>query len=290
MAIIKSFEVDRWTERDEKGRVKHIGMLKKGEVFEMLKGYLISRNMLPDDYFLMSWDACSIDEELPEYDYAVCIPNYGGSEGIYLDISLACHDGQGQRRQMNFATGKTLEEGADAFLKMARVAAECSLMLNGRGTHYTKSAVDVSLNPRQALYLMNLLEKKIVNSTDSEEREMLSGLLKQLVCDSFVSVIAVCHQEENLYSLWLHDMPDVRLEALLSESRVQKGKPDELLEPLRVDDKRHLYLLREEKQGEYNLHTCDVGKYYYSAHGQEGRRLFGTKEEIIHEIEAQSKK
>lgn len=290
MATIKSFEVDRWSEKDGKGRVKHVGMLKTGEVFEMLKEHLLSKDMLPDEYFLMSQNDWNEDRELPEYDYALCVPNYGGSEGIYLDISLVYQDEQERTRHLRFATGKTLEESADAFLKMARIAAECSLMLNGRGSRYTKSDVDISLNPQQALYLIAMLEKKSVNSMDPNERDMLSGLLKQLVCVSFVPVMAVCRQEANLFSLWLHDMSDVRLDALMLESIVQKGKLEDLMESLPVDGEQHLCLIREEKTGEYSLHTCDARKFYHSAHEHEGRRLFGTKEEIIHEVRSQGGK
>lgn len=119
---------------------------------------------------------------------------------------------------------------------------------------------------------------------------MLSGLLKQLVCVSFVPVMAVCRQEDNLFSLWLHDMSDVRLDALMLESVVQKGKLEDLMESLRVDGEQHLCLIREEKTGEYSLYTCDARKFYHSAHEQEGRRLFGTKEEIIHEVKLQTRK
>lgn len=290
MATIKSFEVDCWSEKDGKGRVKHIGMLKMGEVFEMLKEHLLSKGMLPDEYFLISQNDWNEDRELPDYDYAICVPNYGGSEGIYLDISMVYDDEQKQRQHMRFATGKTLEESADAFLKMARIAAECSLMLNGRGSRYAKSDVDISLNPEQALYLTDLLEKKSANSMDPNEQDMLSELLKQLVCVSFVPVMAVCRQEDNLFSLWLHDMADVRLDALIRESSVQKGKLEDLMESLPVDGRQYLCLIRKEKAGEYSLHTCDAGKFYYSVHEQEGRRLFGTKEEIIHEIKSQSGK
>lgn len=287
MATIKSFEVERWSERDEQGRVEHIGMLKLGEVFEMLKEHLIRMEMLPDEYFLFNRSEWNENRELPDYEYALCVPNFGGSEGIYLDISLVYRDEQEHRCRLDFATGKTLEEGADAFLKMARIAAECSLMLNGRGSRYTKSNVDVSLNPEQALYLMNLLEQKFVNSMDAKEREILPGILKHLTCVSYVPVAAVCRQEGELFSLWLHDIADVRLEAFLSKSSARKGKLDELMESLPDDDGRHLYLLRQEKEpGEYCLHACDVGKYYHSAHERKGRRLFGTKEEIIHEIES----
>lgn len=290
MATIKSFEVDHWSKKDEQGRMEHIGMLKLGEVFEMLKEHLVSRDMLPDEYFLFNRDEWKEDWELPDYEYALCVPNFGGSEGVYLDISLIYRDEQEQKCRLDFATGKTLEEGADAFLKMARIAAECSLMLNGRGSCYTKSDVDVSLNPEQALYLTNLLEKNLVNSADARERDMIPKILKQLACVSYVPVMAVCRQEKELFSLWLHDMPDVRLETLLAENPIQKGKLEELIMSLPVDDGRHLYLLREEGPGEYCLHACDAGKYYYSAHKQEGRRLVGTKEEIIHEIEAPGKK
>ncbi len=287
MATIKSFEVDRWSEKDEKGRVKHIGMLKMGEVFEMLKEHLLSKDMLPDEYFLINQNDWHKDRELPDYDYAICIPNFGGSEGIYLDISLVYDDEQKQRQHMRFATGKTLEEGADAFLKMARIAAECSLMLNGHGLRYTKSDVDISLNPEQVLYLTDLLEKKYFNSMEPNERGMLSGLLKQFVCVSSVPVMAVCRQEDNLFSLWLHDMTDARLDALILESSVQKGKLEDLMESLPVDGGQHLCLIQEEKTGEYSLYTCGAGKFYHTVHEQEGRRLFGTKEEIIHEVKSQ---
>lgn len=290
MAAIKSFEVDRWSEKDGKGRVKHVGMLKMGEVFEMLKDHLLSKDMLPDKYFLISRNDWNEDWELPDYDYAICVPNYGGSEGIYLDISLVYQDEQERKQHLRFATGKTLKESADAFLKMARISAECSLMLNGRGTRYTKSDVDISLNPEQALYLTALLEKKSVNSMDPNERDMLSGLLKQLVCVSFLPLMAVCRQEDNLFSLWLHDMPDVRLDALIRENPVQKGNLEDLMESLPIDGGQNLCLIREKKTGEYSLHTCDVGKFYHSVHEQEGRRLFGTKEEIIHEVKSQGGK
>lgn len=290
MATIKSFEVDRWSERDENGRMKHIGMLKLGEVFEMLKEHLINMDMLPDEYFLIGRD-WNEDRELPEYDYAVCVPNFGGSEGIYLDITLVYRDEHEQKCYLDFATGKTLEESADAFLKMARIAAECSLMLNGRGTRYTKSNADVSLNPEQALYLMNLLEQKFVNSMDAEERDMLPGILKQLSCISYVPVVAISRQKGELFSLWLHNIPDIRLEALLLEDSARKGKLEELMESLPVDDGRHLHLLQAIKvPGEYCLHTLDTGKFYHSVHKQEGCRLFGTKEEIIHEINTMDKR
>lgn len=132
MAKIKTFELDRWSEPDESGvsgtsawptQKKPLTDCKRTE----LKG------LLPDEYFLFSDE---LTGELPEFDQALCIPNFGASEGIYLDISLACRDKDGKRCFQNFATGKTLGETADDYYRMFRIAAECSLMLNGRGNTY----------------------------------------------------------------------------------------------------------------------------------------------------------
>lgn len=112
MAKIKTFELDRWSEPDEKRRVRHIGMADAKETFDRLQTHLELKGLLPDEYFLFSDE---LTGELPEFDQALCIPNFGASEGIYLDISLACRDKDGKRYFQNFATGKTLGETADDY-------------------------------------------------------------------------------------------------------------------------------------------------------------------------------
>lgn len=85
--------------------------------------------------------------QLPDFNFARCVPNFGGSEGIYLDIDLIYCDEDGEQKSLRFATGKTLQEGVDAFFWMSRIAAECSLMLNGRGRTYEKHNVELVLKP-----------------------------------------------------------------------------------------------------------------------------------------------
>lgn len=114
MAKIKTFELDRWSEPDEKRRVRHIGMADAKETFDRLQTHLELKGLLPDEYFLFSDE---LTGELPEFDQALCIPNFGASEGIYLDISLACRDKDGKRYFQNFATGKTLGETADDYAR-----------------------------------------------------------------------------------------------------------------------------------------------------------------------------
>lgn len=143
---IKSIEVDRWSEPDEKHCIKHEGMAKWREVFEKLRTELAHRGLLPDEYFLSDEPDNYSETELPDYNYAICVPNYGDSEGIYLDIYLTGKDNN--VKWIKFATGKTLHEDLDAFFKMSLAAAVCSLLLNGRGSIYQSEKDVITLEMR----------------------------------------------------------------------------------------------------------------------------------------------
>ena len=54
MAKIKTFELDRWSEPDEKRRVRHIGMADAKETFDRLQTHLELKGLLPDEYFSCS--------------------------------------------------------------------------------------------------------------------------------------------------------------------------------------------------------------------------------------------
>lgn len=103
MAKIQTFELDRWSEPDENHRVKHIGMADAKKTFDKLKTHLEMKGLLPDEYFSFSGKYEGLTGELPEFEEALCIPNFGSSEGIYLDISLACRDSDGKRYFQSFA-------------------------------------------------------------------------------------------------------------------------------------------------------------------------------------------
>lgn len=105
MAKIKTFELDRWSEPDEKRRVRHIGMADAKETFDRLQTHLELKGLLPDEYFLFSDE---LTGELPEFDQALCIPNFGASEGkekmLEVDAALAISIGIGypnERRTHN---------------------------------------------------------------------------------------------------------------------------------------------------------------------------------------------
>ena len=179
MPYIKSFELDRWSEPDEKGSVRHIGMINMDEAFEKLKAHLESKNMLPDEYFSCNFNRPRIARELPDFRYALCNANFGASEGVYLDIDLIYED-DGEDKMLRFATGKTLKEGVDAFLWMSRIAAECSLMLNGRGCVYEKECTELVLRKEEAEALSSLLEQRQLQEISEQEQEMLYAIREQL--------------------------------------------------------------------------------------------------------------
>lgn len=152
MRELKTIEVDRWEPSEKKGMVKHVGMISPQAAFDALDKHLKEADMLPDEYFSPnSWDWKGV-KELPDYLRASCDVNWGGSEGIYLDIALLYRDENQHLKRFNFATGKTLGTSGDDFLRMSRIAAECSMMLNGRGEiirfndEPQKEGIEVELN------------------------------------------------------------------------------------------------------------------------------------------------
>lgn len=173
---IRTIDSDIWSEPDERRRVQHLGMIKAKDAFEQLYTHLQANNMLPDDYFLFSENDFRNDAELPEFNTAVCHTDFGGSEGIYIDIDLFCVDG----KSVHFATGKTLDDDADTFFKMSRIAAECSLMLNGRGGKFQVQNTELSLSPDECKALESAVNEKLSKSMDSPKTDVLLQLLDKV--------------------------------------------------------------------------------------------------------------
>ena len=90
---VVTIETDKWEPHPEtQGFVRQVGMRTFGEVFSELEAHLKKMDMLPDEYFLPSYSRnYKENAELPEFHEALCYVNYGGSEGIYLDILKRCH-------------------------------------------------------------------------------------------------------------------------------------------------------------------------------------------------------
>lgn len=126
---MKTIEIDRYVPQEDNAYAARVaGQLTYREVFDQLKAHLKYVEMLPDEYFDLSPEI-NPDDHIPK-DWRGFRLNtaFGGSEGIYIDISLDTDHGT-----TDFATGKTLKDSTEDFIQMSRIAAECDLMLNGNG-------------------------------------------------------------------------------------------------------------------------------------------------------------
>ncbi|WMJ24291.1 DUF3991 domain-containing protein [Paludicola sp. MB14-C6] len=104
------------------------------EVFDELKQHINNyklSNII--DYSSLSWNL--EETNLPSDCSFLCKTDFGGSEGIYIDIKME-FERDNQFVTQQFATIKTLEASPNAFMNMSMLAAECQLLLNGNGRVY----------------------------------------------------------------------------------------------------------------------------------------------------------
>ena len=104
------------------------------EVFEELKHRLESQGYLPDEYFLMDreWEN---GRKIPEDADFFCTTDYGGSEGVYLDVYLKWYE-NGKPITKSFITGKTLGESGNDLDRMFLISSAITKAFHGdHATH-----------------------------------------------------------------------------------------------------------------------------------------------------------
>ena len=110
---MKQIEFERWEpDAENPCKLKYAGQRKAEDVFHELEARLDSVGYLPDEYLLLDrrWQN---GREMPRDAGFFCRTDYGGSEGIYLDVYLEWQEGDKPKKEC-FITGKTLgESGAD---------------------------------------------------------------------------------------------------------------------------------------------------------------------------------
>ena len=281
MAKIQTFELDRWSEPDEKRRVRHIGMADAKETFDKLQTHLEAKGLLPDDYFLYSDE---LSGELPEFDIALCIPNFGASEGIYLDISLACRDREGAGYFQSFATGKTLGETADDYFRMFRIAAECSLMLNGRGFSYERNNVDVVLTEKEADAVANSVELDLCSYLEPETEALLSSALGKFNGAPRTAIQTItCHGRDD-YALWNVEIPSDLFRSIVREAAEKVGTLEVLLDSMDPTSGCEMRLLTQMKNGRFAFFAIPERMNALRAYETQGSSVRGSREQIMAEI------
>lgn len=85
---MESIEFEKWKpSEDDPRKLKYAGQRTAQEVFEELRYRLESTGYLPEKYFLLDRD-WENGREIPKDADIFCTTDYGGSEGVYLDVYL----------------------------------------------------------------------------------------------------------------------------------------------------------------------------------------------------------
>ena len=221
---------------------------------------------------------------MPEFEEALCIPNFGSSEGIYLDISLACRDSEGSRYFQSFATGKTLGETADDYFRMFRIGAECSLMLNGRGFSYERNNVDIVLTEKEAAAVANSVELDLCGYLEPEVEALLSSALDKftgVLCTAIQTI--TCHGRDD-YALWNVEIPSDMFHSIVRQAAEKVGTLEELMDNMDTANGCEMRLLTQMKDGRFAFFTIPERMNGLRDYETQGSSVRGSKEQIMAEI------
>lgn len=85
MKAIHTFDIELWTEPEEKERAKELGLDTTQGVFEALKAHLEENGLLPDRSF-EPWD--KEPAPMPYFDYVRCNVDFSEPDGVCMSIEL----------------------------------------------------------------------------------------------------------------------------------------------------------------------------------------------------------
>jgi hypothetical protein len=165
---MKTIEFDKWEPNPDKpGTVRRVGQRTAQEVFAELQHRLKSTGYLPDEYFLLG-DEWRNGKEIPKDAGFFCTVDYGGSEGVYLDVYLKWYDEQSQKSiTKSFITGKTLGETGSDLDRMYLIASAVTKAFNGDGATHARyirlgepdapNGMIMHLNPEEQRLLIDSL-------------------------------------------------------------------------------------------------------------------------------------
>ena len=153
---------------DSPGHVRVTGQRSAQEVFAELKRRLDSVGYLPDEYFMMDseWQNGTL---LPANADFFCTADYGGNEGVYLDIYVKWREDD-KSITKSFATGKTLDESGDALDRMHLTASAVMKAFHGDGSSHERYTKLVGADAPTGM---------VVHLNAGEHRAMVDALVAQ---------------------------------------------------------------------------------------------------------------
>lgn len=175
-------ELERWkpSETDPR-RLEYAGQPTAAEVFQELKHRLESMGYLPDEYFLMDteWEN---GRKIPKEADIFCTTDYGGSEGVYLDVYLKWYDEE-QKKSItkSFITGKTLGENGNDLDRMFLISSAITKAFHGdHATHARYMKIGgVEEDAGGSVIHLSQQEQKVIIEALVEQRERQEQAMSQ---------------------------------------------------------------------------------------------------------------
>ena len=168
---MKQIEFERWEpDAENPRRLTYAGQRTAEDVFHELEERLDSVGYLPDEYLLLDrrWQN---GREMPRDTGFFCRTDYGGSEGIYLDMFLEWYE-DSQHKTEHFMTGKTLGEGGADMDRMSLISSAITKAIRGdNSVHARYMVVGAQPEPEETMLLhLNPDEQRLVAQALAEQR------------------------------------------------------------------------------------------------------------------------
>ena len=168
---MKQIEFERWEpDAENPRRLTYAGQRTAEDVFHELEARLDSVGYLPDECLLLDrrWQN---GREMPRDAGFFCRTDYGGSEGIYLDVFLEWYE-DSQRRTEHFMTGKTLGESDADMDRMSLISSAITKAIRGdNSVHARYMVVGAQPEPEETMLLhLNPDEQRLVAQALAEQR------------------------------------------------------------------------------------------------------------------------
>lgn len=173
-------DLERWkpSETDPR-KLEYAGQPVAQEVFEELKHRLKGMGYLPDEYFLMD-DHWKNGREIPKDADIFCATDYGGCEGVYLDVYLKWHE-DGKPITRSFITGKTLGDNGNDLDRMFLISSAITKAFHGdHATHARYMKIGgVEDDTGGAVVHLSQQEQKTIIEALVEQRERQEQAMSQ---------------------------------------------------------------------------------------------------------------
>ena len=173
-------ELERWkpSEADPR-KLEYAGQPTAQEVFGELKHRLEGMGYLPDEYFLMD-DHWENGRKIPKDADIFCTTDYGGSEGVYLDVYLKWHE-DGKPVTKSFITGKTLGENGNDLDRMFLISSAITKAFHGDHADHTRHMKigGVEEDTGGSVVHLSQQEQKVIIEALVEQRERQEQAMSQ---------------------------------------------------------------------------------------------------------------